>query len=1365
MTNRFEVAGSREVPRTHLRSDAVVDIDTVERPGISKRRQTTPAPLSFAQRQMWVLDQLAPGNTAYGMPAAYRLKGPLDIKALEDSFNEVIKRHEVLRTTYAIINGEPQQTIHQTCNIAVQTITFAPMPLEERERHLQLAASQESRVPFDLSRLPLVRVLVFRIADYEHVLFINVHHIAGDGISFGLMLRELDHHYRERTGFKHTAIPDLKIQYADFAIWQRESVATKSYVQELGFWRQQLHGAPAVLELPADMPRPPVQSFKGSNIFFEIPKTLAKQLSAIGASEGCTAFTTLLAAFQVLLQRYSGARDIVIGTPVSLRTPAEVEPLIGNFLNMIPLRCDLSGNPTFLEVLRRTRRTTVHAFSKVELPFEKIVENVPFRRDPSRNPLFQVMFEVLPPVASRIGGLEVESFYFDTPTSKFDLSLHASEEPYGYACRFEYCADLFKAGTIRRMSESFDQLLSFVVANPSQRISEVPLLIESEKSRLAAWNRTEREYPNDQCLHHLFEATAARNPDRIAVECAGQKVTYSELNRQASQFADYLIASGVKTEEFVGVYLERSPQLIIALLGILKAGAAYVPLDPSFPVERLAYMIDDANISSVVTHSNLLKTLPPGKWKPICLDSDYGIPIAKRVDDPCVKVESSNLAYTLYTSGSSGKPKGVMIEHRSVVNCLSAMQVEPGFDGNDVMVSVTTISFDIAALEIFLPLISGGKLVIASKNETLDGSLLADLVQRSKATMLQATPSTWKMLIDAGWQAPLKFKMLCGGEALPRGLANRLLDRGGQLWNMYGPTETTIWSAVYNVHSSNGPVPIGRPIANTQFYLVDEELQPVPIGVPGELLIGGDGLARGYLNQPELTETRFVRTRFEPSETRVYKTGDLARFHSDGRLEFLGRRDFQVKIRGHRIELEEVEHVLAQHESIKEAVVIVWEDQDGDKRLVAYYIPLAGCKPVSSDLRTHMQDKLPHYMCPSFFVELETFPLTPNAKIDRTAFPRPDLSKVVTDTKPAGPQSQLMTRITAIWQEVLKCPVGTDDNFFELGGHSLLAARLFAQIEKVLGVKLPLSTLLQFPTVRTLADRIEENGDFSFCSSLVPIQVGGDKPALFLVHGAEGNVLLYKNLAHYLGTDQPVFGLEFRVLHGDDSPETTFENIAARYLREIRSVQPTGPYYLGGYCLGGTIAFEIAQQIKRIGESVALLAMFETYNVRSQPPASLALRVAHKVENVYFHVRNLFLSRGSLQFFTDKLKVELSRFMVDCGILLGKLADRFHGHHELALQHISVREMNDRAQAAYQPCPYDGTITLFRPKSHYRGFNDPNCGWQGLAQQGVHVVEMPNYPRGSLTQPFVGVLAHVLRTEIERTLHRNLVVVSGMQEL
>ena len=1321
---------------------------------IPKRPNPDSAPLSFAQRQMWVIDQMTPGNPAYDLPVGYRIKGRLDATALENGFNEIIKRHEALRTTFTLSDGEPLQLIHPEHKIKINITKLDHLSGEEQENRLQALASEESVRSFDLTRLPLIRVSLFQLGETERVLVINAHHIVVDGLSIGLMLDELNTFYRIFTGSGDPHPSDLTVQYADFALWQRQAITNGSYASQVEFSRSQLHGKLPVLELPCDRPRPTFQSFEGSNVFFELPQTLVQEVSSLGAREECTFFMTVLAAFQVILQRYSGAEDILIGTPITGRTPSDVEPLIGNFLNMAALRCDLSGDPTFSKVLRRSRETTLNAFSHADLPFEAMVENLKFERDPSRNPIFQVMLQVMPATELKLGDLEVSTYHFDLKFAQFDLSLHLYEGAGGYSGRFEYCTDLFHVDTMERLSLNFMHLLEEIVRDPEQRISEISILAESERHRiLVDWNGTSRGYPKGKCLHQLFEETARAAGGRCAVECDGRLLTYRELNAKANQLANYLVKSGVKPETFLGIHLDRSLDLLVGLLGILKAGAAYVPMDPSFPKDRLAYMMEDAGISTVVTQADLLSALPQSCQTVICLDREWEKIEREDAGNLNVPLLSTNLANTIYTSGSTGKPKGVMIEHRSAVNFLASMQKEPGFKENDVLLAVTTVSFDIAAMELFLPLITGGRVVMARKDEVIDGHLLLKLIERRGVTTLQATPATWKLMIDAGWRSTPTLRMLCGGEPLPRELANKMLERGGELWNMYGPTETTVWSSVRKIQPGNDPVLIGPPIANTQFYIVDRKMQPVPIGVPGELLIGGDGLSRGYLNRPELTAERFVENPFSDSESRVYKTGDLARFRPNGTIEFLGRLDSQVKVRGFRVELGEIEQCLIQHEGVQDAVVLTWNDGNVDKRLVAYFIPAVGAQVTVSEFREFLQQKLPAYMIPSFFVEMETFPLTPNGKIDRRSFPEPEISKLERDAGYVAPQGELEAQLAGIWRKALNVErIGANDNFFELGGHSLLAAQLFAQIERKLGMNLPLAILFQAPTIRQLSEKIKQNTWKSSWNSLVPIQPQGDKPALFLIHGAEGNVLLYNRLAQKLGKDQPLYGLQSRGLDGHEPMETEIESMAAKYLEEIKLARPKGPYYLGGYCLGGTIALEVAQQLRRAGDAVALLAMIETYNLQSRPPVSFSLKAIHKTQNLYFQVRNLLLSlsEGTSRFFTEKFRVEIGRLKVKCDILYSQFFNQFHPGRRLGYQHLRINVVNDKAQAAYRPAPYDGKIILFRPKAFYRRFSDRSFGWGEVARQGVEVVEMPNYPRGLLNDPFVDALADRLKAEIEK---------------
>lgn len=1319
----------------------------------ARRQHGDRVPLSFSQLQMWVIDRMTLGNPAYNLPVGYRLRGALNASALERSFNEVIRRHEILRTTFTVENDEPVQRIHSEYRIQINLVELDPATAEAS---VQTLAAEEALKSFDIACLPLIRVSVFRLNESEHVLIINLHHIVVDGISIELILNEVDAFYRAFTNGQDPHLPTPKIQYADFALWQRQTVESATYDDQLRFWQNQLAGELPVLELPADFPRPHLQSFKGSNAFLQLPDALVQKLNALATGEGCTFFMAILAAFQVLLCRYSGANEIVIGTPIALRNTAEFRTLIGNCLNMVALRCDLSGDPDFVELLRRSRDTALNAFSNADLPFEQLMNHLKIDRNPNRNPVFQVMLQVLSSSAPTIGELEISNFHFDLKLAQFDLAIHFYAESGSQLVRFEYCTDVFRSETIERLSSSFLQLLQSVVANSHQKISKMPILSEFERHEmLASWNDTYRDYPLDQCVHSLFERAAKRTPNRVAVECGDESLTYRQLNEKANRLANYLRESGVRPESCVGIFLERSLDLIVGLIGILKAGAAYVPMDPAFPPERLAWIMEDADVSLLVTHSRLLQDLPRSGVKTVCLDADWEAIEHTAKDDPRVVLSPSSLAYVIYTSGSTGKPKGVMVEHRSVVNFLLSMQEEPGFDQNDVLVAVTTICFDIAGLEIFLPLVSGAKLVVAQRSEVIDGSALLERISNSAATVLQATPATWKLLLEAGWEKSPKLKMLCGGEALPRELANRMLPRGAQLWNMYGPTETTIWSSLERVRPGTDGILIGRPIANTKFYIVDKNLEPVPRGVAGELLIAGDGLARGYRNRPDLTAERFVETSFLAPGVRAYKTGDVARFRSDGRVELLGRLDHQVKVRGYRIELGEIEEVLSQHEAVNDAVVMTHEDQDGNKHLVAYCIPVARGRLQPTDLARFLQSKLPEYMIPSCFVEMEEFPLTPNSKIDREAFPKPKQFGFEANVHFAEPQGELEQHLAEIWQKALRKPaIGANDNFFDLGGHSLLAAQVFAQMDRHLGVKLPLALLFQAPTIRQLAACIRQKSPKHIWKSLVPIQTRGNNPPIFLVHGAEGDVLLYKNLARSLGDNQPVYGLQFRGLNGNGRAEITVEEMATWYKEEIQSLQPKGPYFLGGYCLGGTIALEIAQQLRRGGESVALLAMFETYNIAGHSKISFPLRTIHTAQNLYFHLTNLLLSlsNGGFGFFSEKLAVELGRAKVTLNILWSEVQKKLRYKGGLQYHHRQTRIINDHAYAVYHPLPYDGKITLFRTKTHYRGFNSKDFGWGHIARQGVDVVEMPFYPRGTLNDPFVEDIAERLKVEIDKIL-------------
>ena len=1048
-------------------------------PPISSVERSRLLPLSFAQQRLWFLDQLEPNNPRYSVPHSVRLKGPLQPEILERSLNEIVRRHETLRTSFLVVNDEPVQAIEPSVGISLAIRDLALLPESNREEEARRLAREEAQHPFDLTVAPLMRATLLRLADDDHVLLLNTHHIVSDGWSLRVMMREMAALYNTFVSDGFARLPELPVQYADFAVWQREFVAGEILDKQLAYWKKQLTGAPASLNLTTDHARPPVESFRGAQHTVVLSKQLLESLRKLSHSHGVTLFMTLLAAFDVLLSRYSGQKDLVVGTPIAGRNRAEVENLIGFFTNTLLMRADLSGDPTFVELLARVRETAMSAYAHQDLPFEKLVEDLNPERDLSRNPLFQVMFALqnLPNDGARIKGIESSAFSTGTHSAKVDISFVTTEVSEGLRTAVIYNTDLFDSTTIERMLLHFEVLLEGVLDRAESRISQLPLLTEEERHQLLIdRNRTQADYPRESCLHHLLQEKARQRPERAAVEFDKRILTYDELDRRSNQLAHLLVKRGIGPDRLVGVCMERSLEMVVALLGVLKAGGAYVPLDPAYPSDRIQYVIDDSRVTVLLTQEQLLTTLPTTTAETICLDPAW---LAVEHEDPApitTEVEPDNLAYVIYTSGSTGKPKGVQIEHRGVVNFLCSMRREPGMTADDVLVAVTTLSFDIAGLELYLPLLTGAKLVVASREATSDGHLLMRLLENSAATIMQATPTTWRMLLESGWDGNSNLKVLVGGEALSAELAQNLAGRCSSVWNMYGPTETTIWSSLHQVGGKDEKlIPIGKPIGNTTFYILDETRQPVVEGAAGELYIGGDGLARGYFERAELTAEKFVPDPFSCNpEARLYRTGDLARYRHDGVVEFLGRIDHQVKIRGFRIELGEIESVLEQHPGVEQAVVVAREDTLGDKRLVAYFVPDAASSPSAAELRRYLGKQLPDYMTPAAFIELPRLPLTPNGKVDRKNLPAPEYQRRDSTVEYQEPRTPTEEVMAGIWAEVLKLErVGARDQFFELGGHSLLATQVASRVRQTFHIELPLRTLFEAPTVEELSLRVD----------------------------------------------------------------------------------------------------------------------------------------------------------------------------------------------------------------------------------------------------------------------------------------------------
>jgi amino acid adenylation domain-containing protein len=1044
-----------------------------------RRAATTPIPLSFAQQRLWFLDQFTPNSAMFNIPGAMRLRGRLDVTALEASLTAIVARHEILRTSFAQVEDavEPVQLIHPPQPVALPVSDLRPVPAPARAAALQAAAAEEIRQPFDLRAGPLFRARLLLLEPDEYVLLLTLHHTITDGWSMSIFWQELAAAYSAQVTGRALDLPALPIQYADYALWQRQWLQGDVLDAQLAFWRQQLADAPALLELPTDFPRPPIQSGRGAAQPFTLSAALTRALRELGQQEGATLFMVLLAAFNVLLQRYSGQHDIVVGTPIAGRTRAETEGLLGCFLNMLPLRTRLDDQPSARALLARVRDLCLGAYAHQELPFEKLVEELHSERALSHSPIFQALFALqnTPAAAPELPGLELSSLLIDLDTAQYDLSMTLLETPQGLSGLVEYNSDLFAPTTIERLVGHYQTLLASIVVQPEQSIARLPLLPEAERTLLLdTWNATAAPFRLDRCVHELFAAQAAHTPDAIALICEDARLSYAELDRSANQLAHHLRTLGVGPEVCVALCLDRSPLLVVALLAVLKAGGGYLPLDPAYPAERLQFMLHDSHAAVILTQEQFTAIVTESSAQPVLLDRDWPA-IARQPDhSPEVAVPGDALAYLIYTSGSTGRPKGVQVTHRALNNFLQSMRQRPGLDERDTLLAVTTISFDIAALELFLPLIAGARVVLVDREIAADGSALAIQLTRYGVTTMQATPATWRLLMEAGWQGNPHLKLLCGGEALPPSLVEQLLPRAAALWNMYGPTETTVWSAVERISAANGPIAIGRPIANTQIYILDDHLNPAPIGVPGKLYIGGDGLARGYLHQPALTAERFIPNPFGAiAGTRLYWTGDLARYLPDGRIEYLRRVDHQVKIRGFRIELGEIEALLAAHPAVRSCVVVAREDASGFQRLVAYLSVTADTAPSHAELRSFLQSRLPDYMVPAAFVILETFPLTASGKIDRKALPAPDRSSVAEGREFAAPRTSVERVLAGIWQELLGVPrVGIHDHFFDLGGHSLLATQLIARIRKIFRVELPLHTLFAAPTFAEIAQNL-----------------------------------------------------------------------------------------------------------------------------------------------------------------------------------------------------------------------------------------------------------------------------------------------------
>jgi amino acid adenylation domain-containing protein len=1033
-----------------------------------------------SQKEIWASVQMgADANCAYNESVSLWVQGELNVEALRSAFQELVQRHESLRTTFSP-DGH-NLCVAESPQIEIPLVDWSLASDLERSEKLANAKHQAVSTPFDLEHGPLFRVELFRLQPEEHVLILTVHHIVFDGWSWGVIIPELGKLYSAFRQGKALELEDPD-RFSDYALMLEEVEGSEEAITTETYWLQQFTGTVPVVDFPTDRPRPPLRTFDSAREDLEISVELVSALKQLGSASGCSFMTVLLAGFEAFMHRLTEQDDLVVGISAAGQAASGQYNLVGHCVNLLPLRTQVSSKQAFSDYLKSRKSTVLDAYDHQQFTFGRLLQKLALPRDPSRIPLVPIIFNIDQGLDSRklsFERLEVKLSSNPRTFENFELFINATELAGKLTLECQYNTNLFDAATIRRRLAEFETLLTGIVDNPDRSIATLPLLPPSEQQQLAAWNQTQAAYPQDLCIHQLVEAQVALAPDAIAVVFEDQSLTYRELDQRANQLARYLQAQGVGAEVLVGICVERSLEMVIGVLGILKAGGAYLPLDPAYPPDRTAFMLEDAQVSVLLTQNALKANLPSFAGYVVCLDIDWET-IATALEAPKIPPTSltpDNLAYIIYTSGSTGKPKGVQIQHRSAVNLLHSVQQQPGLTAQDTLLSVTTLSFDISVSELFLPLIVGAKLVVVSQDVARDGLKLMQAITDCNATFMQPTPATWRLLLSAGWQGNPQMKLVSTGEALPRDLADQLLPKGSELWNLYGPTEITIWATGCQVGTGSSAINIGTPIANTQTYILDSHLQPVPIGVPGELHIGGAGLARGYLNRPELTAEKFIPDPFsaEPG-ARLYKTGDLARFLPNGQIECIGRIDYQVKVRGFRIELGEIESVLLQHPAVKEAIAIVREYTPGEKILVGYFVSQAGTEGTSviPELRRFLKAELPEYMVPTIFMAVEAMPLTPNGKVDRKALPQPDAYRPELAANYVAPRTSLETQIAEIWAQVLKLErVGVDDNFFELGGYSLLATQVITRLRQTISIELPLRTFFEASTVAGLADRIE----------------------------------------------------------------------------------------------------------------------------------------------------------------------------------------------------------------------------------------------------------------------------------------------------
>lgn len=1369
-------------------------------PVLQRHHGCTEYPLSFGQERLWFLDQLAPGNAAYNWPLAVRLDFDLDPELYRRTLTELARRHETLRTTYHALDTLTVQRIAPPSEVPIQLFDLHDLPLAEAEKQAMEIIGRDARTPFDLTKGPLCRYLLLRLGPSDWIFAGTMHHSIADAWSRKVLIEDIIAISMAFSVGSAPALPELAVQYGDYAIWQREWLQGPDGERLLTYWKHQLQDLPP-LDLATDYPRPAVMSFQGKTEFLALSKTLTESLRALSLRENCTLFMTMLAAFAMLLMRYTGHSDLATAIPVANRDRVDLEGLIGFFVNTLVLRVNMAGDLTFRELLARVRTVCIESYSHQEMPFERLVEELHPKRDLGRSPLAQVIFQLedLPKITGKSrGGKPLD---VDAGSAIYDIHVHwyeswdkaVMDRPEGIRGTFTYNSDLFRPETMQRFLGHYRILLESVAANPDVDIREAAMLSEAEHNQLMAWNRTTQEHRGETTLHEQFESWVAQTPQALAVVSLGRSLTYAELNHKANQLARFLRRLRIAPESRVAICMERSVDIIVAIIGVLKAGGAYVPLDTDYPAARLRLMAADAQVRVVLTQETLADKFGLGnEYTLVCLDSGWDFIASEATSNVDNVTAPENAAYVIYTSGSTGTPKGVIIEHRQIMNYLLSVSSRIRFCEGMNYALVSTLAADLGNTVLYPALCLGGTLHVLSREETTHPVELGHYFRRNRIDCMKITPSHLGGLVADDFQTDIipEKRLVFGGEALRSDFVERLsrAKPGTEIFNHYGPTESTVGASTYEVKeqtvwSMGNSVPIGAPLGNVQAHLLNSNLEPVPVGVPGELYIGGAGVGRGYINQPASTAERFLPDPFSVHlGTRMYKTGDRVRRLADGNIEFLGRFDNQVKIRGYRVELAEVEKALLDHPSVKDAAVVV-RGRNGDCELVACVVPrksfsIAPSASPLENLRTEHTDAdnatregmvrelirqlrqgltstLPHYLVPTSFAILRCLPLTPNGKVDRHALQKTQSEDMVQPATFIPPRDSLELGVARIWEDALNIQhIGMKDNFFELGGHSLLAVRVVARIQKAFGKKIALSALFDRPTIEQTAKVLRSEFKLAHLSPLVPLRETGHLTPLFLVHPAGGGVLPYYELARYMGADRRIYGLQFQGFGEQLESFVPVKEMAAHYIRAIQETLPHGPYLLGGWSLGGVIAFEMAQQLKASGEFVPLVLALDT---RAPVPSSRRKSIPDSERSTLTSVARkleLYMGRPFLVGETDLTSLNPDE-QVDYLVRQLKAQDLLPEEVDgtWLREFLRVYEANIKSVEAYSPGLYPGALVLFRSKEalpeveveYPEVYQDSMLGWGSLCSGEIKICTVPGNHMTMIVSPNVQALTSSMK--------------------